>query len=98
MVRRVVWTKKAKDELIAIFQYWNNRNKSNIFSIKLNTQIEEELKLILEFPKIGRVTDIPNVYVKVIQKYLLYYEFVDDVLYVLTIRHGTRNPKTLKLK
>ncbi|WP_407928655.1 hypothetical protein [Chryseobacterium sp. C-71] len=46
----------------------------------------------------GRKTDIKDVKVKVIQKYLLYYEIIGENLYVLTIRHGSKNPKTSKIK
>ena len=98
MVSAVIWTEKAKKELMEILTYWNIRNKSKSFSLKLNNLIEEQLLLISEFPKIARATDIPNVNVKVVHKYLLYYEIVDDVLYVLTFRHGSKNPKTLKLR
>lgn len=98
MAKKIVWSLKAKKELIEILQYWIKRNKSSTFSIKLNSLIELQLNLILDFPKIGRATDIPNVYIKVIHKYLLYYEFKDDTLYVLTIRHSSKNPKTLTLK
>lgn len=98
MVRDVIWTAKAKKELIAILKYWNHRNRSKSFSIKLNNLIEEQLNLISEFPNISRTTDIPNVNVKVVHKYLLYYEIVDDVLYVLTFSHGSKNPKTLKIR
>lgn len=98
MVRTIIWTEKAKKELIEILKYWNNRNKSKSFSIKLNNLIEEQLNLIAEFPKIARATDIPNVNVKVVHKYLLYYEIVEEVLYVLTFRHGSENPKTLKIR
>lgn len=98
MVGEIIWTKKAKIELIEIFKYWNNRNKSNTFSIKLNLLIQKQLNSILDFPKIGKKTDIPNVYFKVVHKYLIYYEFIENNLYVLTIRHGSRNPKTLIIK
>ncbi|TDX86698.1 type II toxin-antitoxin system RelE/ParE family toxin [Epilithonimonas xixisoli] len=98
MAEKIIWTRKAKNELVEILQYWMNRNKSNNFSLKLNSLIEAQLNLILEQPKIGRKTDIPNVYIKIIHKYLLYYEFVNDTLYILTIRHGNQNPETFKLK
>lgn len=98
MAEQIVWTKKAKRELIDILQYWVNRNKSNIFSLKLNSLIESQLNLILEQPKIGRKTDIKNVYIKVIHKYLLYYEFLDGTLYILTIRHGSQNSENIQLK
>lgn len=98
MAQKIVWTQKAKRELIDILQYWVDRNKSNIFSLKLNSLIESQLNLILEQPKIGRKTDLPNVYIKVIHKYLLYYEFVNDTLYNLTIRHGSQNSENIQLK
>lgn len=98
MAQKIVWTQKAKRELIDILQYWVDRNKSNTFSLKLNSLIESQLNLILEQPKIGRKTDIPNVYIKVIHKYLLYYEFVNDTLYILTIRHGSQNSENIQLK
>ena len=98
MAEKIVWTRKAKKELVEILQYWIDRNKSNAFSLKLNSLIEAQLYLILEQPKIGRKTDIPNVYIKIIHKYLLYYEFVDDILYILTIRHGSQNSENVELK
>lgn len=36
MPLQIVWTIKAQTEIIAIFQYWNDRTKSNRFSVKLN--------------------------------------------------------------
>ena len=98
MAKQIIWSRRAQNELIEIFEYWINRNKSNTFSTKLNSLIEEQLYLLLENPKIGRKTDIENVYIKVIHKYLLYYELVENQLHILTIRHGSKNPKTLNLK
>ena len=98
MVRTIIWTEKAQRELIEILKYWNHRNKSKSFSARLNKLIEEQLNLISEFPKIGRITDIPNVKVKVVHKYLLYYEIIEDVLYILTLRHGSADPKLLKIR
>ncbi|SEM47566.1 type II toxin-antitoxin system RelE/ParE family toxin [Chryseobacterium taichungense] len=98
MAKKIIWTNKAKKELVEILKYWIERNKSNVFSIKLNNLISEQLKLISEFPESGKRTDIPNVSLKIIHKYLLYYEMDNDTIYILTIRHGSKNPETLKLK
>jgi len=70
MAGEIIWTFRAKIELIEILNYWLIRNQSNIFSKKLNNLIISQLNLIIEYPKIGRKTDIPNVYVKVIKYYL----------------------------
>lgn len=98
MAKKIIWSNKAKRELIDILKYWVERNQSKAFSIKLNDLITEQLKLIAEFPESGKRTDIPNVSLKIIHKYLLYYEIADEKIYILTIRHGSKNPKTLKLK
>lgn len=98
MAKKIIWTNKAKRELIDILKYWVERNQSKTFSIKLNNLITEQLQLIAEFPESGKRTDIPNVSLKIIHKYLLYYEMTDEKIYILTIRHGSKNPKTLKLK
>lgn len=98
MDKQIIWTQKAEYELVDILRYWIDRNKSSTFSVKLNLLIEKELNLVSKFPGIGRPTDVANVRVKVIQNYLLYYEIIDDSLYVLTIRHQSRNPNTLKLR
>jgi plasmid stabilization system protein ParE len=98
MAKKIIWTNKAKRELIDILKYWVERNQSKAFSIKLNNLITEQLKLIAEFPESGKRTDIPNVSLKIIHKYLLYYEMADEKIYILTIRHGSKNPQTLKLK
>lgn len=98
MAGEIIWSPKAKSELIEILEYWVNRNKSNVYSLKINQLIQEQLIFILEFPKIGRKTDIKIVYVKIIIDYLLYYEIEKGNLHVLTIRHGKKNPKTLALK
>jgi len=96
MVEQIVWTIKAKNDLTEILQYWNNRNKSKSFSLKLNSLIFEQLNLLKEFPLIGRKTDIQNVFVKVIHNYLLYYEIIENTLYILTIQHQKQNQKKLK--
>lgn len=80
MAKQIVWTVKAKNELIDILQYWIDRNQSKTFSIKLNNLVEEQLNLIAKSPGIGRITDVPNVSVRVIHKYLLYYEISGEIL------------------
>ncbi len=98
MPRGIIWSIKATNELLEILRFWIKKNKSNTFSTKLNLEIEEHLTLILEFPKIGRLTDISGVFIKVINSYLVYYEISGEFIVILTIRHAKKNPKTLKLK
>lgn len=98
MAEKIIWSPKAKNELIEILQYWINRNKSKVYSKKLNQLIDEQLDSILRFPKSGKETDIPNVYVKIIKSYLLYYEVEGNILHILTIRDSRRNPEEIRIK
>jgi len=54
VTRRIVWTTQAKIQLKAIFEYFNFRNKSKLYSLKLNTLIQTELKTLLPQPNIGK--------------------------------------------
>lgn len=98
MARKIIWTQKAKNELIEIFQYWNERNQSTNFSQKLNELINNQLNTISQFPKSGKKTNLKKVYLKIIHQYHLFYQFTEDSIYILTIRHTKRNPKTISLR
>ena len=49
--RKIVWTSFARSSRMAIFLYWNNRNKSTAYSKKLNLLFQESLQQILSFPE-----------------------------------------------
>lgn len=97
MVGEIVWTLRAKEELFEILDYWSERNGTSSYSIKLNNLILANLKKLIKQPKIGKITNIEHVRVQRINKYYLYYEISENNLYVLSIRHVKRNPKTLDL-
>ena len=51
------WTQTAIKQRNYIFEYWNNRNKSNSFSIKLNFSIKERTELLKTKPSISKQTE-----------------------------------------
>lgn len=69
VARRIVWSPSAKLQLKAIFEYFNFRNKRKLYSLKLNTLIQTELKILLQQPNIGKKTDSINVRGLVIKNY-----------------------------
>src|SRR5690554_3384853 len=98
MVKKIIWSERAINERTEILQYWINRNKSKIYSLKLNALIKEEVNVLGKFPMIGKDTDVTNVKVKIIKDYLLYYEIKNNELHILTIRDGRQNPKLFKIR
>jgi toxin YoeB len=95
MVRRIVWVLQAQKDRIQILSYWKNRNKSITFSRKLERLFRESLDIVCKYPFIGKPTDIPNVRIKIVVKYLLIYEITDNEIIVLRIWDSRRNPVEL---
>lgn len=77
MAKQIVWTAIAQSDRQQLFEYWNNRNKSSIYSKKLNALFISSLNLIAIKPYIGRRTSMNNVRVKVVKDYFLFYEFTE---------------------
>jgi addiction module RelE/StbE family toxin len=95
MVRRITWSSRAQNDRKMIFEYWNNRNKSNLYSRKLNELISKSLALIAKYPQIGKRTDKKNVRLKVLKDCLIIYEVLPKEILVLTIWDCRQNPEDL---
>ncbi|MCE7992270.1 MAG: type II toxin-antitoxin system RelE/ParE family toxin [Roseivirga sp.] len=98
MVKRVTWTPRAQNERKEVLKYWIRRTKSKTYSQKLNLLIKQAIRLIREYPKIGKPTDIDNVRIKIVRDYLIFYELVEDELHILAFWDSRQNPEKLKLK
>jgi len=57
------------------------RNKSNTYSKKLNQQFKESVKIITDFPQIGKLTDDTNTRIKTVKDYLIVYEETDITIH-----------------
>lgn len=69
--RKVVWTKNAIKNRIDIFDYWNHRNKSKIFSKKLYKEFLEAVNLLKYNPETGIISDY-NFRHLLVRDYLLF--------------------------
>lgn len=98
MAKRIVWTQQAQKERKEILAFWIQRNKSNVYSKRLNEIFKNWISLLSQRPLIGRKTDITNVRVKLVKDYLIFYEVSNDTLYVLSIWDVRQNPDNLKIK
>lgn len=96
--RKINWTRKSNLERKNILDYWIKRNKSKTYSIKLNKLFLDTIKQVSEHPTIGRKTEFQNVRVKIVQDYLLFYEYTPTHLKVLSIWDGHRDEKKLEIK
>lgn len=95
MAKQIVWTEQAENQRIEILNYWNNRNGSNTYSIKLNKKINKSVSTILNFPESGKMSRHRGIRIKIIRDYHLFYREIDNVINVLTFVDMRRDPKTI---
>ena len=93
MVERLVWSVLAQKQKKEIFDYWNKRNKSKIYSRKLNKLFNKESEMLLFYPNIGYETNFENVRIKLIIDYRLVYQIKENEIRILTIWDTRRNPE-----
>ena len=94
--RIIVWSENAKFELREIFEYFNFRNKSKTYSLKLNKIIQTELNLLIQNPEIGKKTELVNVRGLLIQNYFIFYEINELHLIIHSVWDTRQNPENLK--
>lgn len=97
MPKEIRWSIRANQDRIEILEYWIKRNQSNTYSIKLARLFEENIELLSQILTIGKPTNLPDVRVKVVRDYLIFYRIMDEFLEIITIWDSRRNPKNLKL-
>jgi plasmid stabilization system protein ParE len=73
MAKKIEWTESSLRDRVSIYQFGLDRNKSEIYSQKLETLFKEAANLISQFPEVGIETDFPELRIKVIRQYKLFY-------------------------
>ncbi|MEO6851731.1 MAG: type II toxin-antitoxin system RelE/ParE family toxin [Mucilaginibacter sp.] len=98
MAAKVIWSVRAQRERLEILEYWVNRNKSKTYSRKLYQLFRIGVKKLAEMPKSGISTENPDIRIKIIKDYMIYYHIsTSETIEVLTIWDSRRNPKKFKL-
>jgi len=97
MFREIIWSQRAIKEWIKILEYWNERNKSYAYSLKLDHLFKASFAIVAHSPEIGKATDSPSIRLKVILDYLFYYRITPEHIEILSVWDSRRNPKKFKL-
>jgi len=90
---KIEWSVEARLDLIDILEYYIGRNKSVVYSKKLNSKITRSLKLIAQTPLIGIKSEIESVRTLITGDYQIIYETVDNVIIVVMIWDCRRDPE-----
>lgn len=98
MAKKIVWTQTAIQDRFRIYQYWSQKNKSNLFSEKLERLFNEAAILLSEFSEIGTQTDFKDIRVKVIRNYKLFYLNLLDSIQIIRVWDSSQNPDNLEFR
>jgi hypothetical protein len=96
--RKIIWTIIVRTTRNSIFSYWNNRNKSNLYSKKLFVLFNETLERIAQFPQTSLATNSSNIRYVLIRDYYLIFEISELTINVLDIWDTRKNPQNFPIK
>lgn len=92
MAKQIIWSRLAHSDRIQILEYWIDRNKSNVYSKRLNRIFEDIADLISKHRKMGKETDVKNVRIKIIKNYFFTYRETETTIEILTIWDSRQDP------
>ena len=90
---KIEWSNEARLDLIDILNYYIERNKSAAYSKKLNSKINNSVRLISKNPMIGLQTGIETVKALITGDYQIIYEILDKSILVVMIWDCRRDPE-----
>lgn len=96
--RKVIWSVNALITRKGIFFYRNNRNKSSIYSKKLNILFNETLNRISISPEASITTNNLNIRFVLVRDYYLIFEITELNITVLDIWDTRQNPENFPIK
>lgn len=96
--RKIEWTINAKLTKRSIFYYWNNRNKSTLYSQKLNHLFTETLHSTENYPEASIALEKENIRAIFVRDYYLIFEITELNIKVLDIWDTRQNPQDFPIK
>jgi toxin YoeB len=93
--RKIVWSAKAKIDLLQILEYFYIRNGSKTYSVKLNSKIRRAIRLLSNHPFLGLQSDVENVRALIEGDYAIFYQVDKETIRITTIWDCRQNPDDL---
>lgn len=96
--RKIIWSQTAKRKLYSTLEFYNQRNESKTYSLKLYKKFQKELSLLKVQSNIGIKTDLENVRGLIVDDFILFYEIKSKIIIVHNVWDSRQNPDSLKFK
>ena len=99
MASRIIWSRSATVDKVRILNYWIKKTGSKTYARKLNDSLVEAVKLLKDFPNLGR--NVPGTEYQFIVKdhYQIFYKHLKEKreIRILHVWDSRRNPDCLNL-
>lgn len=95
--KKIIWTTNADNQLFEIMYYYSQRNKSDIYSLKLQSEIKEKLSKLEFSISLPKKTSLKNVYYFTHKHISILFSIEELDIIVLLAWDERRNPNTLKI-
>ncbi len=96
--RSIEWSSNAKIELFEIIDFYYKRNGNKNYSIKINRNIQDTVKQLRKFPKLGIKTSEENIRVIFKGDFSIFYEPSQKQITIHSIWDNKRDPEQSKYK
>ncbi|NDI98596.1 type II toxin-antitoxin system RelE/ParE family toxin [Flavobacterium sp. LaA7.5] len=93
---KISWTTTAKLQRDLIFDYWNKRNKSYVYSRKLYFEILERIAILKQNPEIGKPTTFNNTRAISLGHYSIFYKVGTTQLIITAFWDNRQDSSKLK--
>lgn len=92
---KIKWTATARIQYFDILEYWDNRNKSNRYSLALMTSIWEKVELIANEPFVAKSFLHKDIRSYPMKHYSIIYRINEQTIDILALWDNRQNPKKL---
>ena len=82
--KKIIWSIRSSQELKTILEYFNQRNESNRYSLKLLAEIQYVTTILSKNEFIGRLTSNRITRVIPMKEYLIFYEVFEDHIQIVS--------------
>ena len=95
VTQKIIWSTHSKENLIDIYDYFNFRNKSKLYSQKLHRIFQSEVKRLIQNNEIGIQTNNELIRGLIVGDYTLFYEIKPEFIEILTVWDNRQNPNKI---
>jgi plasmid stabilization system protein ParE len=92
---RIIWSERAEKQLFSILDYWIKRNKSNVYALKLVSEVDDKLKFIAQNPLASVATTYPKTRKCSMGKYSILYKNEQEVIFITAFWDNRQSPNEL---